>query len=75
MSKESREMFKLLSVYSHIGMTIVFSIFIGLGIGWYLDNKVFDGKTAPYLTVIFLGFGIVAGFRSLWRLKKSIENE
>ena len=80
MSESSREMFKLLSMYSHIGMTVVFSIFIGMGIGWYLDNKVFGGpvfdvKTSPYLTFIFLGFGIAAGFRSLWRLKKSLDNE
>lgn len=75
MSEERREMFRQLATYSHIGMTFVFSIFIGLGIGWYLDNKVFDGRTAPYLTFIFLAFGIVAGFKNLWELSKKISNE
>ena len=75
MSESRKEIFRQLGVYSHVGMTFVCSIFIGLGIGWYLDNKVFDGKTAPYLMFIFLGFGIVAGFRNLWQLTKQIADE
>lgn len=75
MSETSKEIFKQLGIYSQVGLTFVFSIFIGLGIGWYLDNKVFDGKTAPYLTFIFLGFGIVAGFRNLWELTKRFSDE
>lgn len=76
MSKERREMFRELATYSQAGMTFVFSIFIGLGIGWYLDNKVFHGRTVPYLTFIFLGFGILAGFRHLWELsRKASKND
>jgi len=74
-SETRKEIFRQLGLYSHVGMTFVFSIFIGLGIGWYLDNKVFDGRTAPYLTFIFLGFGIAAGFRNLWELSKRISDE
>lgn len=75
MSESRKEIFRLLGVYSHVGMTFVFSIFIGLGIGYWLDHKVFDGKTAPYLTFIFLGFGIVAGFRNLWQLTKKVSDD
>ena len=75
MSEERKEIFRQLGVYSHIGITFVLSIFIGLGIGWYLDNKVFDGKTAPYLTFIFLGFGIIAAFKNLWQLTKQMSDE
>ena len=75
MSETQKEIFRQLGVYSHVGMTFVFSIFIGLGSGWYLDKKVFDGKTAPYLTFVFLAFGIVAGFRNLWQLTKQISDE
>ncbi len=75
MSEESREMFRQLAVYSHVGMTFVFSILIGFGMGWALDNKVFDGKTSPYLTFIFLAFGIVAGFKNLWDLTQKIKDE
>lgn len=75
MSEDRREMFRQLATYSHVGMTFVFSILIGFGMGWALDNKVFNGKTAPYLTFIFLGFGILAGFKNLWELTRKIKDE
>ena len=56
-------------------MTFVFSILVGFGMGWLLDNKVFSGRTAPYLTFIFLGLGIVAGFRQLWDLTRKIKDD
>jgi len=68
MSEGRRELFGQLAMYSHVGMTVVFSVFIGLGFGWYLDYKVFHGKTAPYLTFVFLGFGVLAGFKTLYDL-------
>jgi len=75
MSEDRREMFRQLAAYSHVGMTFVFSILIGFGMGWALDNKVFGGKTAPYLTFIFFGFGILAGFKNLWELARNIKDE
>lgn len=75
MSEERRKMFQELAMYSQAGMTFVFSIFIGFGIGWYLDNKVFNGRTVPYLTFIFLGLGILAGFRHLWELNKRASHD
>ena len=56
-------------------MTFVFSVLIGFGMGWALDNKLFAGKTAPWLTFIFFGLGIIAGFRSLWALTKMVRDE
>jgi F0F1-type ATP synthase assembly protein I len=47
-------------------MSVAFSIFIGVGIGYYLDHKVFDGRTSPWLTLIFLGFGVAAAFKNLY---------
>lgn len=75
MSADNREMFRQLAVYSQAGMTFVFSILIGFAMGWALDNKVFGGRTAPYLTFIFLGFGIMAGFKHLWELTRKIKDE
>ena len=75
MSEERKEMFRQLASYSQVGMTFVFSIFTGLGIGWYLDHKVFKEKTTPYLTFIFLGFGIMAGFKNLWDLTRKMSDE
>ena len=75
MSKESKTMFRELASYSQVGMTFVFSIFIGLGIGWYLDHKVFNGRTVPYLTFIFLGLGIAAGFKHLLDVSRKISDD
>lgn len=70
MTNNRKEFRKLLLEFSTIGMTMAFSIFIGLGIGYLLDHKVFGGRTAPWLTLIFLGFGIAAAFRNLYKLGK-----
>ena len=75
MSEELREIVRQLAVYSNAGMTFVFSVLIGFGMGWALDNKLFAGKTAPWLTFIFFGLGIIAGFRSLWALTKMVRDE
>ena len=75
MSEDSREMLRQLAVYSHVGMSFVFSIVIGFGIGWYLDTKVFEGRTAPYLTFLFLAFGIAAGFKTLWDIIRDLSKK
>lgn len=73
MSDVKKEFVQLLANYGHIGFTFVAAIFIGMGAGIYLDQKVFDGKTAPWFTFIGLAFGIAAGFKTLldivWRNK------
>ena len=61
---------KLLADFSTIGMTVAFSIFIGVGIGYFLDHKVFKGRTSPWLTLIFLGFGVAAAFKNLFNMTK-----
>jgi F0F1-type ATP synthase assembly protein I len=70
MSENRKEIMKLLGDFSTIGLTLAASIFVGVGIGYLLDHKVFKGKTAPWLTLIFLGFGIIAGFKNLYMLTK-----
>ena len=58
-----------LAYYSSIGFSVALSIFIGLFIGYFLDRK-FD--TSPWLTLIFLGLGIAAGYRNIGlAIKKS----
>lgn len=44
---------------------MVASTLIGLGMGWWLDKQ-FD--SSPWCTLIFLGFGIVSGFRNIFIL-------
>jgi len=69
MKRETRRAFKDLAYYSSLGLSVSFAVFIGLGLGVWLDRK-FD--TSPWLTLIFLGFGIIAGFRNIGRAIKRV---
>ena len=53
---------------SSLGLTLVFSTFIGFGLGWFLDKVL---KTRPLLTILFLLLGIVAGFVNVYRSVKA----
>ena len=70
MSESRKEFMRLLGDFSTIGIALAASVFIGVGIGYFLDHKVFKGRTAPWFTLIFLGFGIAAGFKNLYMLTK-----
>ena len=70
MSSNRKEVIRMLADFSTIGIAFAASIFIGLGFGYFLDNKVFSGRTSPWLMLIFLGFGIAAGFKNLYMLTK-----
>ena len=61
-----KEMMKLMAEFGTIGMTVAFSIFIGIWIGYFLDHKVFGGRTTPGFTLFFLLLGIIAAFKNLW---------
>ncbi len=63
MKRENRRWIRELTYCSTVGLSLSLSIFIGLGVGLYLDRKVFH--TSPWLTLIFLGIGIIAGFRNI----------
>jgi ATP synthase protein I len=69
MKKETLRSMRELAYYSSLGFSVALSIFIGLGIGVWLDRK-FD--TSPWLMLIFLGLGIAAGYRNIGlAIKKS----
>ncbi|MDH4232038.1 MAG: AtpZ/AtpI family protein [Nitrospirota bacterium] len=63
--------FRQLLQASTVGLNLVFSTFIGLAIGYGLDSLF---HTAPWLTIIFLVIGIIAGFRELLRMAKKQDN-
>ena len=65
MKRETRRAFKEMAYFSSLGISVALAIFIGLGFGVWLDRK-FD--TSPWLTLIFLVFGIIAGFRNIARV-------
>jgi ATP synthase protein I len=62
MKREDRRAFKELAYFSSLGISVALAVFIGLGVGVVLDRK-FD--TSPWFTLIFLVFGIIAGFRNI----------
>ncbi|MBI5468444.1 MAG: AtpZ/AtpI family protein [Deltaproteobacteria bacterium] len=63
----SRGFIKGIAMLASMGIAMVVSTFIGLLIGIYLDK--FFG-TKPWFTIIFLFFGIAAGFRNIYLMTK-----
>lgn len=65
MGEERGQLIKSLGFLSSLGISLVAATLIGLAMGYYLDKWL---GTNPWLTLIFLGFGIVAGFRNVYLL-------
>jgi F0F1-type ATP synthase assembly protein I len=49
--------------YSSVGLMFPASILVGFAIGFFLDKWL---KTDPWLTIIFILYGIMAGFYNLF---------
>ena len=65
MAEDRRQLIKSLGFLSSVGISMVASCLIGLAMGYYLDRWL---GLSPWLTLIFLGFGIVSGFRNVFIL-------
>ena len=63
MKEETKQALRLMGHASALGIAIVLATAIGLALGYWLD-RVFD--TSPWLTLIFLILGIIAGFRNFY---------
>ena len=63
---------KQIAMYSTLGLEMGLSVAVGVGIGYYLDKWL---KTEPWFLIIFLLFGVVAGFRSLYRAAKRLQKD
>lgn len=75
MKKEDRKYLLQLAEASTIGFQVAFSIFIGLAIGVWLDSRF---GTFPWLALLFLVFGVAAGFLNYYRFvvkQKKAEEE
>jgi ATP synthase protein I len=69
MKNETKKLFREMWYYSSLSFSIALAILIGLAIGYWLDTR-YD--TSPWLTLVFLGLGIIAGFRNIYlAMKKS----
>ena len=60
---------RAITTASVIGLHMVVAVFIGLGCGLFLD-KFFD--TTPWLSIIFLALGVVAGFKNMFAQAKKL---
>ena len=65
MAEDKRQLIKALGFLSSVGISVVAATFIGLAMGYYLDKWL---GSAPWFTLIFLGLGIIAGFRNIYIL-------
>ena len=65
MAEDRRQLIKSLGFLSSVGICMVASCLIGLAMGYYLDQWL---DTSPWLTMIFLGFGVASGFRNIFIL-------
>jgi ATP synthase protein I len=68
-ARSSRTAFEMLSA-SSVGLEMGLSVIFGLLIGNWLDGR---AGTSPWLTILFLGFGLAAGFRSVMRSVRRAE--
>ncbi len=66
-----KPVFKQLMQASSVGINLVLSTFVGLAMGYGLDSLF---NTSPWLTLIFLILGIIAGFRELFRMARKQDN-
>jgi ATP synthase protein I len=67
MAENKQQLIKSIGFLSGVGISLVASTLIGLFMGYYLDRWF---GTGPWLTLLFLGFGIVAGFRNIFILTR-----
>lgn len=65
--RDDRGFFKGIAMLASMGIAMVVSTFIGLLMGIYLDRYF---ETKPWLTIVFLIFGIAAGFRNIYLMVK-----
>jgi ATP synthase protein I len=65
-------LFRQIASYSTLGLEMGLSVAVGAGIGYYLDKWL---KTEPWFLIIFLVVGVIAGFRSLYRALKRLQQE
>jgi ATP synthase protein I len=70
--KETVKLIKQVAAYSTLGLEMGLSVAVGAAIGYYLDRWL---KTEPWLLICFILFGVVAGYRSLYRALKRLQKE
>jgi ATP synthase protein I len=71
--KRASTYWRLVGDSLQLGASIVFAIFIGAGIGYWLDGKF---GTFPYLSIFFFFLGVAAAARNVWiEVRKQLRSE
>ncbi len=75
MNREKRDKKFYLTLYkaSSVGFSVILAVVIGGAIGWWVD-KTFPSLN-PWGLLVFLFFGIAAGFLNLYRGFEEIKRE
>ncbi|NCD34947.1 MAG: AtpZ/AtpI family protein [Spartobacteria bacterium] len=71
-NKKKNKHFESLGLASMMGIHLVSGVIVGLGAGYYLDAYL---GTKPWLTLIFLIFGIIAGYKNMFRELQRIQKK
>lgn len=58
--------------HSAVGIEMGLSVVVGLLVGWFLDDYF---GTEPWLLLLFLILGMVAGFRSMLRAARRMREQ
>jgi F0F1-type ATP synthase assembly protein I len=74
-TSQRRDTVRLVTQFSAGTLEMGLSVAVGAGIGYVLDTVVFAGRTTPWLTLFWLLCGVVAGFRSLFRVLRKLQKE
>lgn len=72
LGEDKGKLIRQIASYSTLGLEMGLSVAVGVIIGYYLDKWL---HTDPWLLIVFLIFGVIAGFRSLYRALKRLERE
>lgn len=68
----TKEVGDLLGIAGTIGLHMVSGTFVGLAIGYYLDQWL---GTKPWLTLFMLAVGVAAGFRNVYDDARRIQRQ
>jgi ATP synthase protein I len=72
MKEETKKLLRQAGWATTLGFQVVFAIFIGLGIGVWLDSNF---STFPWLTLVFLVMGVIASFLNFYRFIKKHQRD
>lgn len=71
-NKKKNKHFESLGLASIMGIHMVSGVIVGMAFGYYLDK--FFG-TKPWLLLLFLILGIIAGYRNMFREMQRIQKK